>query len=142
MYLFQIILVVFAIRFTYGVVSNKKGVLFGNGTNLAASGQGQDLTEVAHQRKSELEDFEDSAKNVDRSSKTGLRLVCGEKNWRITVKSEFFGRGVRFSPSFIRLGEDPKAHPTCRPSPVSSTEMVLSAGLQDCGSKSEVILTL
>lgn len=138
MHLFQILSVFFVIRFTYGVISKNKAVLFENGTNLSTSGKEGSYslpTVVPQRRRSKLEDSEDSVKT---GLSAGLRLVCGEKHWRITIKREFYGRGVPFSPSFIRLGDAAEAQGMCRPSPVSSTEMVLSAGLQDCGSKSKV----
>ncbi|XP_041924918.1 zona pellucida sperm-binding protein 3-like isoform X1 [Alosa sapidissima] len=143
--LFQTISAIIAFTFTYGVShisNNKNSVLFENATNLSTSSLvvPQRRKSLAYKLK-HLEEF--SGKEIeDGSSKSGLRLACGEKNLKITIKRDFFGRGVPFPPSFIRLGDDPEAHGVCRPPQMnllSSTEMVLSAGLHDCGSKSEVI---
>lgn len=69
----------------------------------------------------------------------GLVVKCEEKNWRIVVKRQYFGRGVALSPGSVRLGED-GAPGDCSPLKdfITSTEMVISAGLQDCGSESRV----
>ena len=134
--LFLIISYIFTFPFTEGVFSNtKNNVLFVNGLPLGVPPTTASLIYNLEQQYSARE----TASTVDGLSKTGLVVDCGEKNWRITVKRDFFGRGVPFSPNFIRLGEDPEAHGACAPrTDRLSTEMVLSAGLQDCGSKSEV----
>lgn len=69
----------------------------------------------------------------------GLVVKCEEKNWRIVVKRHYFGRGVVLSPESVGLGED-GAPGDCSPLKdfITSTEMVLSARLQDCGSESRV----
>ncbi|XP_062373028.1 zona pellucida sperm-binding protein 3-like isoform X2 [Sardina pilchardus] len=144
---FQTISAIFAFTFrpTYGVshISNKNSVLSENATNLST-----ESLVFPQRRKSssayKLKHFEEFSgeKIEDGFTKAGLRLACGEKNLRITLKRDFFGRGVPFSPSFFRLGDDPETHGVCSPprtDMLSSTEMVLSAGLQDCGGKSEVI---
>lgn len=68
-----------------------------------------------------------------------LVVKCEEKNWRIVVKRHYFGRGVVLSPESVGLGED-GAPGDCSPLKdfITSTEMVLSARLQDCGSESRV----
>lgn len=68
----------------------------------------------------------------------GLDIRCGETRVTITVKRQFFKqRRVPFRPEFLRLGSPQRN--SCGPErPVSDTEMVLSAGLQDCGTESRV----
>ncbi|XP_020567184.1 zona pellucida sperm-binding protein 3 isoform X2 [Oryzias latipes] len=66
-----------------------------------------------------------------------LKIQCEENKMRITVQREFFRKtNTPFSPELIRLGWNS----TCGPErPGTDTEvMVLSAGLQDCGTESRV----
>ncbi|KAL2078994.1 hypothetical protein ACEWY4_024738 [Coilia grayii] len=116
---FQATVLVFTLMFTVSVISKN--------------------TLLTHKLENSERSGKDNARIGD-LSKTGLEVECGEKNWKITVRREFFGRGVPFSPNFIRLGEDLKAHGPCAPQMdlLTSTQMVLHAGLQDCGSISEV----
>ncbi|MCJ8731406.1 hypothetical protein PDJAM_G00199330 [Pangasius djambal] len=78
------------------------------------------------------------AENVPEPENGGLVVKCEEKNWRIVVKRHYFGRGVSL-PTSVRLGED-GAPGECTPLKdfTTSTEMVITAGLQDCGSESRV----
>lgn len=78
-------------------------------------------------------------KKVPESEKGGLVVKCEERNWRIVVKRQYFGCSVHLSPSSVRLGEDgaPGACTPLKDFP-SSTEMLISAGLPDCGSESRV----
>ncbi|KAL6490815.1 hypothetical protein MHYP_G00011600 [Metynnis hypsauchen] len=74
------------------------------------------------------------------SENGGLIVKCGEKSWRIVVKRKYFGRGLPFSPRAVRLGEDGGAAAECRPQTdfLTASQMIISAGLQDCGSESWV----
>ncbi|XP_037533945.1 zona pellucida sperm-binding protein 3 [Nematolebias whitei] len=70
----------------------------------------------------------------------GLDIRCGESGVSVTVKRRFFKRRrVPFRPEFLTLGDGSLQRSSCGPQrPVSDTEMVLSAGLQDCGTESRV----
>ncbi len=71
---------------------------------------------------------------------TGLQIKCEEVEVRITAKRRFFEeRRVPFKPEYLRLGADSAQQSSCRPKgPVSESEMVISAGLQECGTESSV----
>ncbi|XP_061566166.1 zona pellucida sperm-binding protein 3-like [Cololabis saira] len=71
----------------------------------------------------------------------GLEIQCGEIKVRITVMRQFFqDRRVPFKPEFLRLGVNSTQMSSCGPerSITSENEMVISAGLQDCGTESRV----
>ncbi|XP_071398067.1 zona pellucida sperm-binding protein 3-like [Centroberyx affinis] len=61
---------------------------------------------------------------------------------RISVKREFFEeRRIPFTHEYLRLGENSTQQGSCRPvseGPVSASEMVIYAGLQECGTESRV----
>ncbi|TSK77040.1 Erythropoietin [Bagarius yarrelli] len=79
-------------------------------------------------------------KNVPEAVTGGLIVRCEEKSWRIVVKRQYFGDDVVLSPTSVRLGED-GAPGECTPMKdfTTSTEMVISARLQDCGSESRYV---
>ncbi|XP_063042978.1 zona pellucida sperm-binding protein 3-like [Engraulis encrasicolus] len=88
---------------------------------------------------------ENTQKDVSINAIIGLSVECGEKNWEISVERKFFGRSVPFSPIFLRLGEDLIEFGHQPPSPcapqvdlLTPNRMLLTAGLQDCGTDSEV----
>nr|XP_046236622.1 zona pellucida sperm-binding protein 3-like [Scatophagus argus] len=70
----------------------------------------------------------------------GLEIKCGEVNVRITVKRQFFEeRRIPFKPEHVRLGANSTQQRSCVPQgPTTEREMVISAGLQDCGTESSV----
>ncbi|CAK6975301.1 zona pellucida sperm-binding protein 3-like [Scomber scombrus] len=70
----------------------------------------------------------------------GLEIKCGEVKVRLTVKRLLFeGRGIPFKPENIRLGANSTQQESCGPKePTSESEMVISVGLQECGTKSIV----
>ncbi|XP_035531754.1 zona pellucida sperm-binding protein 3-like isoform X2 [Morone saxatilis] len=70
----------------------------------------------------------------------GLEIKCGEVRVRITVKRQFFEENrIPFRPEYLRLGPNSTQQRSCGPeTPMSQSEMVLSAGLQECGSESRV----
>ncbi|KAF4089080.1 hypothetical protein AMELA_G00062410 [Ameiurus melas] len=80
-----------------------------------------------------------NVENVSEPESGGLVVKCEENNWRIVVKRQYFGPGLRLSPRSVRLGED-GAPGDCTPLKdfITPTEMVISARLQDCGSESSV----
>uniref|UniRef100_A0A3B4YVP9 Zona pellucida sperm-binding protein 3 n=1 Tax=Stegastes partitus TaxID=144197 RepID=A0A3B4YVP9_9TELE len=80
------------------------------------------------------------AKDNDVGTREGLEIQCGEVKMRITVKRQFFQeRGVPFKPEYLRLGGNVTQKDSCGPKgPMSDGEMVISAGLQDCGTESKV----
>lgn len=67
----------------------------------------------------------------------GLEIDCREVEVRITVKRQFFEeRRIPFRPEYLRLGTQQRP---CGPKgPMSDSEMVISAGLQECGTESSV----
>ncbi|XP_034532772.1 zona pellucida sperm-binding protein 3-like isoform X2 [Notolabrus celidotus] len=73
--------------------------------------------------------------NRDSPGGAGLVVRCGEVNVMISVKRQFFeDRRIPFRPEFLRLGATKTQQRSCEPT-VSEHEMVISAGLQDCGTK-------
>lgn len=84
--------------------------------------------------------FCDVSSAENRIPADGLDIRCGETRVTVTVKRQFFKqRRVPFRPEFLRLGLSSSQRSSCGPErPVSDTEMVLSAGLQDCGTESRV----
>lgn len=70
----------------------------------------------------------------------GLKIECGEIKLRITVKRQWFKKGgIPFKPEFVRLGTNSTQQKSCVPrGPISKSEMVISAGLLDCGTESSV----
>ncbi|TMS01846.1 Zona pellucida sperm-binding protein 3 [Larimichthys crocea] len=70
----------------------------------------------------------------------GLEIKCGEAKVRVTVKRHFFEeRLIPFKPEYLRLGANSTRQRSCGPNgPMSQTEMVISAGLQECGTESSV----
>ncbi|KAM8747531.1 zona pellucida sperm-binding protein 3-like isoform 1-T2 [Acanthopagrus schlegelii] len=69
-----------------------------------------------------------------------LEIKCDEANLRIVARRKFFGeRSIPFRPEHLRLGANSTQQRTCRPKrPISAPEMVISAGLQECGTQSSV----
>ncbi|XP_023130607.2 zona pellucida sperm-binding protein 3-like isoform X3 [Amphiprion ocellaris] len=80
------------------------------------------------------------AENNDVETRESLDIQCGEVKMRITVKRQFFqDRGVPFKPEYLRLGGNLTRKESCGPKgPLSDGEMVISAGLQECGTESSV----
>lgn len=78
--------------------------------------------------------------NVGTRESVGLEIKCGEVEVRITVKREFFEeKSVPFKPENLRLGGNSTQQRSCGvKGPVSGSEMVISAGLQQCGTESRV----
>lgn len=78
--------------------------------------------------------------DVGARESTGLEIKCEEVKVRITVKRQFFEeRRIPFKPEYLRLGANSTLHRSCRPKgPVSEPEMVISAGLHECGTESSV----
>ncbi|KAI3375812.1 hypothetical protein L3Q82_004095 [Scortum barcoo] len=69
---------------------------------------------------------------------TGLEIKCGEVALTITAGRQFFeDRRVPFRPEYLRLGANSAQQSSCRPVE-SESEMVISAGLQACGTESSV----
>ncbi|XP_031144298.1 zona pellucida sperm-binding protein 3-like [Sander lucioperca] len=70
----------------------------------------------------------------------GLEIKCGEVEVRITVKSQFFKKKrIPFKPENLRLGANSTPQRSCEAKgPVSDTDMVISAGLHECGTESSV----
>ncbi|XP_041842366.1 zona pellucida sperm-binding protein 3-like [Melanotaenia boesemani] len=69
----------------------------------------------------------------------GLEIECEEIKVRITVKRTFFQeRRIPFKPEFLRLGVSSMQTSSCGPQRTSDTVMVITAGLQDCGTESSV----
>ncbi|XP_074518182.1 zona pellucida sperm-binding protein 3-like isoform X2 [Halichoeres trimaculatus] len=70
----------------------------------------------------------------------GLELKCGEVNMIITVKRSFFDASrTPFELRYLRLGANSTLQKSCEPTvPQSNNEMVISAGLLDCGTESKV----
>lgn len=78
--------------------------------------------------------------DVGARESTGLEIKCEEVKVRITAKRPFFEeRRIPFKPEYLRLGAKSTQQGSCRPEgPVSESEMVISAGLQECGTESSV----
>ncbi|XP_042368164.1 zona pellucida sperm-binding protein 3-like [Plectropomus leopardus] len=76
--------------------------------------------------------------DVDTQERVDIK--CEEVEVRITVKREFFEeRRVPFKPEYLGLGASSSRQRSCGVKrTVSGSEMVLSAGLQDCGTESRV----
>ncbi|XP_054457625.1 zona pellucida sperm-binding protein 3-like isoform X2 [Anoplopoma fimbria] len=70
----------------------------------------------------------------------GLEMKCGEVEVTITVKRQFFEeKRVPFKPENLRLGSNSTQQRSCEAKgPVSDSDMVVSAGLQECGTESSV----
>lgn len=70
----------------------------------------------------------------------GVEIECGEIQVRITVKRQLFKeRGIPFKPDYVRLGTNSTQQRSCVPrGPISESELVISAGLQECGTESSV----
>lgn len=70
----------------------------------------------------------------------GLKIECGEIDLTITVTRQWFEEtGIPFKHEFVRLGRNPTRRRSCVPAePTSESEMVISAGLRDCGTESSV----
>lgn len=70
----------------------------------------------------------------------GLEIKCGEVEVRLTVKRQFFEeRRIPFKPEYLRLGTNSTQQRSCGPKgPMSGSEMVISAGLRECGTESSV----
>ncbi|TDG99805.1 hypothetical protein EPR50_G00198830 [Perca flavescens] len=70
----------------------------------------------------------------------GLEIKCGEVEVRITVKSQFFKKKrIPFKPENLRLGANSAQQRSCEAKgPVSGSDMVISAGLHECGTESSV----
>lgn len=79
---------------------------------------------------------------VKTRGKAGLEVKCGEVGVRITVKRAFFEeRRIPFKPEYLRLGPNSTQHGSCKPAPrgpESGSDMVIYAGLRECGTKSSV----
>ncbi|XP_029932872.1 zona pellucida sperm-binding protein 3-like [Myripristis murdjan] len=79
---------------------------------------------------------------VQTRGEKSLELECGEVQMRITAKREFFDdRRVPFSPEFLQVGENTVQQSSCRAASEGATpvsEMVISVGLQECGTESRV----
>lgn len=69
-----------------------------------------------------------------------IEIECGEIKVRITVKRQLFKeRGIPFKPDYVRLGTNSTQQRSCVPrGPISESDMVISAGLQECGTESSV----
>ncbi|XP_070711339.1 zona pellucida sperm-binding protein 3-like [Pempheris klunzingeri] len=81
------------------------------------------------------------AEQSDVGTRRGLEIKCGEVKMTITVKRQFLEeRRVPFKPEYLRLGaKATQQQRSCAPEgPVSGSEVVLSAGLQQCGTESSV----
>ncbi|XP_044038742.1 zona pellucida sperm-binding protein 3-like [Siniperca chuatsi] len=79
--------------------------------------------------------------DVETQESVRLEVKCGEVKVRITVKREFFEeRRIPFKPEYLRLGANStQQRSSCGPKgPMSESEMVISAGLQECGTESSV----
>ncbi|KAM4537294.1 zona pellucida sperm-binding protein 3-like isoform 2-T2 [Odontesthes bonariensis] len=69
----------------------------------------------------------------------GLDIQCGENKMRITVERQFFHeRRIPFKPEFLQLGVNSTQTTSCRPERPSENELVISAGLRDCGTEASV----
>lgn len=79
-------------------------------------------------------------KNAGIQVNAGLKIKCGEVKVKLTVKRLFFDeRGIPFQPENIRLGINSTQQESCGPKETTSeSEMVISVGLQKCGTKSSV----
>lgn len=70
----------------------------------------------------------------------GLEIKCGEISIEITAKRGLFlQRRIPFKPNHVRLGLNSTQQRSCVPrEPLSESEMVISARLQECGTESNV----
>ncbi|XP_040887761.1 zona pellucida sperm-binding protein 3-like [Toxotes jaculatrix] len=70
----------------------------------------------------------------------GLEIKCEEVTVRITVKRQFFEeKRIPFKPEHLRLGARSTQERSCGPKEqIPGREMVISAGLQECGTESSV----
>lgn len=70
----------------------------------------------------------------------GIEIECGEIKLRITVKRQLLEeRGVPFTPEHVRLGANTRQQRSCRAKGgMSESELVISAGLRECGTESSV----
>ncbi|XP_031707362.1 zona pellucida sperm-binding protein 3-like [Anarrhichthys ocellatus] len=70
----------------------------------------------------------------------GLEIKCGEVEVTITVKRRFFEeKRVPFKPENLRLGANLTQQRSCEAKgPLSDSDVVISAGLQECGTESSV----
>lgn len=79
---------------------------------------------------------------VKTRGKVGLEVTCEEAGVSVTVKRALMEeRRVPFKPESLHLGPNPTQHGACRPvprGPGSDGDMVLYAGLRECGAKSSV----
>ncbi|XP_029310916.1 zona pellucida sperm-binding protein 3-like [Cottoperca gobio] len=78
--------------------------------------------------------------DVGTRKSVGFEIKCGEVEMRITVKRQFFEeKRISFKPENLRLGAN-STKQRCRGAkgPASDSDMVISAGLQECGTESSV----
>ncbi|XP_044196797.1 zona pellucida sperm-binding protein 3-like [Thunnus albacares] len=77
---------------------------------------------------------------VETQQNVGLTIKCGEVKVRLTIKRLLFDeRRIPFKPEYLRLGTNSTQQDACGPKqPTSESEMVISVGLQECGTKSSV----
>ncbi|XP_059211016.1 zona pellucida sperm-binding protein 3-like isoform X2 [Centropristis striata] len=70
----------------------------------------------------------------------GVEIKCGEVEVSITVKRHFLEeKHIPFKPENLRLGTNSTQQRSCAAKgPVSDSEMVISAGLHECGTESRV----
>ncbi|XP_063325100.1 zona pellucida sperm-binding protein 3-like [Pelmatolapia mariae] len=70
-----------------------------------------------------------------------LQMQCGENKVRIAEKHQFSqDRRIPFSPQCFQLGENLSQESSCRPKEaVSEAEMVISAGLRECGTEKQKV---
>ena len=69
----------------------------------------------------------------------GIEIKCGEVEVTITVKRQFFEKkGVPFKPEHLRLGANSTQKRCGAKGPAVDSDMVISAGLKDCGTESRV----
>ncbi|CAJ1086704.1 zona pellucida sperm-binding protein 3-like [Xyrichtys novacula] len=85
---------------------------------------------------------DEKVENVDKLTpdETGLEVKCGEVNMVLIVKWLLFDQmRIPFQPEYLRLGLNTTKQRSCEPTaPMSGTEMIISAGLQECGTQSSV----
>ncbi|XP_020498450.1 zona pellucida sperm-binding protein 3 [Labrus bergylta] len=70
----------------------------------------------------------------------GLKIKCGEVKMTITINRRFFKESCfPFKPEYVRLGTNTSHQSSCGPkAEMSEFEMVISTGLQECGTESRV----
>lgn len=78
--------------------------------------------------------------DVGTRERVGLELKCGEVKVRVTAKRQFFeDRHIPFKPEHLRLGANSARQSSCEPKKAASgSEMLISAGLRECGAESYV----